>query len=141
MEKRNLSLLLWQVENELEREFNACIRQIGLTSSQFHVLEYLFHTEKEEIHQIDVERYLELKNPTVTGLLRRLEEKGFILTVSDAKDKRRKNIFLTEKAHNIRKKMETEHRRIEKKVFRNLTVKERSALRRQLEKTVGNAEE
>lgn len=141
MEKRNLSLLLWQVENELEREFNAGIRQIGLTSSQFHVLEYLFRTEKDEVHQIDVERYLELKNPTVTGLLRRLEEKGFILTVADAKDKRRKNIFLTEKAHNIRKKMETEHRRIEKKVFRHLTAKERSALRRQLEKIVGNAEE
>lgn len=141
MEKRNLSLLLWQVENELEREFNEGVRRIGLTSSQFHVLEYLFRTERDEIHQIDVERYLELKNPTVTGLLRRLEEKGFILTVADAKDRRRKNIFLTEKAHNIRKKMETEHRRIEKKVFRNLTAKERAALRRQLEKIVGNAEE
>lgn len=141
MVKRELSLLLWQVENELEREFNAGIRQIGLTASQFYVLNYLFQTEKDEVHQIDVERYLELKNPTVTGLLRRLEEKGFILTVADAKDKRRKNIFLTEKAHNIQKKMETEHRRIERKVFRHLTSKERAALRRQLEKIVGNAEE
>lgn len=141
MVKRELSLLLWQVENELEREFNAGIRQIGLTASQFYVLNYLFQTEKDEVHQIDVERYLELKNPTVTGLLRRLEEKGFILTVADAKDKRRKNIFLTEKAHNIQKKMEAEHRRIERKVFRHLTSKERAALRRQLEKIVGNAEE
>jgi DNA-binding MarR family transcriptional regulator len=141
MDKRDASLLIWQINNELEKEFNAEIRSIGLTSSQFHVLSYLFDTEKDEVNQIDVEKYLRLKNPTVTGLLKRLEEKGFILIVSNAKDRRRKNIFLTEKAHTVRKKMEAAHRRIENRVFKKLTKKERESLQRLLGKVVDHLDD
>ena len=141
MDRREISLLVWQVENELEKEFNAGIRSIGLTASQFHVLNYLFQTEKDEVNQIDVEKSLRLKNPTVTGLLKRLEEKGFILTVVNTKDRRRKNIFLTEKAHNIRKKMENEHRHIEGNVTGKLTKRERETLRRLLGKMVDSMDD
>lgn len=61
------------------------------------MLDYLFHTSKDEVSQRDVEKNLNLKNPTVTGILKRLDEKGYIFCVPNANDRRKKIIYLTEK--------------------------------------------
>ncbi|MFR2777161.1 MAG: MarR family winged helix-turn-helix transcriptional regulator, partial [Intestinibacter bartlettii] len=42
-----------------------------------------------------------LKNPTVTGLLNRLEEKGFITREQNLNDKRSKFIKMTEKTQRV----------------------------------------
>ena len=41
--------------------------------------------------QRDVEKNLNLKNPTVTGILKRLDEKGYIFCVPNANDRRKKD--------------------------------------------------
>ena len=48
---------------------------LQMTFEKYLITKPLF---KEEVNQRDVERGLSLKNPTVTGLLKRLEEKGYI---------------------------------------------------------------
>ena len=105
-ERTTIGFLVKQINNIYEKDFNRMLKSIGITSSQCAVLDYLFHSSKEEITQRDIERHLSLKNPTVTGLLKRLDEKGFILSVPSTTDKRCKNIYLTEKAYDIQKKME-----------------------------------
>ena len=104
MERRSqpIGFMIKQINNVFEKELNEKVKKLGLTSSQCAVLDYLFHTSKDEISQRDVERHLSLKNPTVTGLLKRLDEKGYILCVPNAKDKRKKNIYLTEKAYDTK---------------------------------------
>ena len=61
-------------------------------------------SSKEFVNQKDIEKALSLKNPTVTGILKRLDEKGFILAVPSNQDKRCKNIYPTEKKHMIFRK-------------------------------------
>ena len=82
-----------------------------------------------------------LKNPTVTGILKRLDEKGFILCVPNAADKRKKNIYLTEKAYDIQRKMEADRRKLDRELTRGMTKKEVAALRRGLEKLLYNIAE
>ena len=48
--------------------------------------------------QKDIEHKMEISNPTVTGILNRLEHKGLIQRVADEKDARVKHIVVTEKA-------------------------------------------
>ena len=107
MERRGqpIGSMIKQVNNVYEKDLNERLRMIGITASQCAVLDFLFHTSKEEVSQRDVERALNLKNPTVTGLLKRLDEKGYILCVPNANDKRKKNIYLTEKAYDIQRRM------------------------------------
>ena len=102
------------------------------------MLDYLFHSRKEEINQKDVERALSLKNPTVTGLLKRLDEKGYILIVPSTKDKRCKNIYLTEKAYDIRRRMEADRKKVDKRLTIGMTKKEVQALRKMLDKVLYN---
>ena len=109
--------------------------------SPHHSARYWIHTNKEEVNQRDVERGLSLKNPTVTGLLKRLEEKGFIFCVPNTADKRKKNIFLTEKAYDIQRKMEANRRKLDRQLTRGLTKKEVAALERGLEKVLYNIAE
>ena len=77
MENRSLPIgfIIKQVNNVYEKDLNERLKKIGITSSQCAVLDYLFHTSKDEVSQRDVEKNLNLKNPTVTGILKRLDEK------------------------------------------------------------------
>lgn len=140
MERRTqpLGFLVKQINNVYEKDLNGRLKRLGITSSQCAVLDYLFHTNKEEVNQRDVERNLSLKNPTVTGILKRLDEKGFILCVPNTTDKRKKNIYLTEKAYDIQRKMEADRRKLDRELTRGMTKKEIAALTRGLEKMLYN---
>ena len=143
MERRGrpIGFLVKQINNVFEKELNERLKDIGITSSQCAVLDYLFHTSKEEVSQRDVEKNLNLKNPTVTGILRRLDEKGYILCVHNAHDKRKKNIYLTEKAYDIQRRMEADRRKLDRELTRGLTKREVEALRKNLEKLLYNIAE
>ena len=140
MERRGqpIGFMIKQINNVYEKDLNERLKTIGITASQCAVLDYLFHTSREEVSQRDVERHLNLKNPTVTGLLKRLDEKGYILCVPYANDKRKKNIYLTEKAYDIQRRMENDRRKLDKELTRGMTKREIAALRKNLEKLLYN---
>ena len=140
MEKQNqpIGFIVKQINNVYEKELNERLRKIGITSSQCAVLDYLFRTRKEEVSQRDVEKNLNLKNPTVTGILKRLDEKGYILCVPNANDRRKKNIYLTEKAYDIQRRMDADRRKLDRELTRGMTKREENALRRNLEKLLYN---
>ena len=143
MEKRGdpIGFTVKQINNIYEKDLNERMKKIGITSSQCAVLNYLFHTNKDEVNQRDVERHLSLKNPTVTGILKRLDEKGFILCVPNATDKRKKNIYLTEKAYDIQRRMDADRKKLDKQLTRGMTKKEIAALEKALEKVLYNIAE
>ena len=130
--------MIKQINNVYEKDLNERLRKIGITSSQCAVLDYLFHTSRDEISQRDVEKALNLKNPTVTGILKRLDEKGYILCVPNAKDKRKKNIYLTEKAYDIQRRMETDRRKLDRELTRGMSKREVESLTKNLEKLLYN---
>ena len=140
-ERTTIGFLVKQINNIYEKDFNRMLKSIGITSSQCAVLYYLFHSSKEEITQRDIERHLSLRNPTVTGLLKRLDEKGFILSVPSTTDKRCKNIYLTEKAYDIQKKMEASRKKSDRQLTMGMTQKEVQALKKALEKVLYNISE
>ena len=139
--KQPIGFLVKQINNVFEKDLNEKLKAIGITSSQCAVLDYLFHSNKDEVSQRDVEQNLNLKNPTVTGLLKRLDEKGYILCVPNAKDRRKNNIYLTEKAYDIKRRMDAERKKLDKRLTMGMTKKEVAAMTRALEKMLYNIAE
>lgn len=137
-ERMPLGFMFKQINNVYEKEFNNQLRTIGITASQCAVLDYLFVSSKEEVNQRDIEKALSLRNPTVTGLLKRLDEKGFILSVPSNKDKRCKNIYLTEKAYDIRRRMDMDRKKLDKMLTIGMNKKEVAALEKMLGKVLYN---
>lgn len=140
-QSQSIGFTVKQINNVFEKDLTEQLKTLGITSSQCAVLDYLFQADKEEISQRDVERHLNLKNPTVTGLLKRLDEKGFILCVPNTKDRRKKNIYLTEKAYDIRRRMEADRRKMERKLTLRMTKKEIDVLKKSLDKVLYNIAE
>ena len=140
-ERMPVGFLFKQINNVYEKDFNNRLRTLGITASQCAVLDYLFNSSKEEVNQKDIEKALNLKNPTVTGILHRLDEKGFVLVVQSARDKRCKNVYLTEKAYDIQRRMEADRRKIDKNLTLGMSRKEVQALQKMLNRVLYNVAE
>ncbi|NLC47864.1 MAG: MarR family transcriptional regulator, partial [Tenericutes bacterium] len=99
----------------------------GLTSSQVEILFFIRHN-KEKVNQSDIERHFKLSNPTVTGIINRLENNGFVKRVKDDKDARVKNIILTEKSNKVKEQMHEGIKSLEKQLFKDFTEEEKEEL-------------
>ncbi len=142
MKDRNtLGYKIKQINNIYERDFNNSLRKLGITSSQAEVLDFLFNADEEEVSQRDIERALSLSNPTVTGILKRLEENGFLFTVPNGADKRKKNIYPTEQAFAVKRKMDMARRKINKNLTIDMTKKEAEALEKMLDRVLYNVKD
>ena len=128
-ERLPVGFMFKQINNIYEKEFNNLLRGIGITSSQCAVLDYLLGSSKEFVNQ---------KDPTVTGILKRLDEKGFILAVPSNQDKRCKNIYPTEKAYDIQKKMDNYRKKIDRRLTIGMSKKEIAALEKMLDRVLYN---
>ena len=80
----------------MEQILNREVTQLDLTAAQGHVIGYLTHTPQPPCAR-DLESFFGLSHPTVSGMLSRMEAKGFIQLRPDEKDRRIKRIYLLEK--------------------------------------------
>lgn len=76
------------------------ITSLDLTSSQAIVLGYLCYRahRQETVYPRDLERHFSFTHPTVSGLLQRLESKGYLRFEPSPEDRRCKEILVTERA-------------------------------------------
>ena len=72
----------------MNKERNRKLKELSLTSSQADVLFYLINNYKNKINQKDIEKTFDLSNPTVHGIVKRLEMKDFIKKTPDSEDAR-----------------------------------------------------
>ncbi|WP_300702757.1 MarR family transcriptional regulator [uncultured Brachyspira sp.] len=98
MEDLFIGKLIKELHTALDNRFNRFLDKHKLTSSQMDILMFLYHNEEKVINQRDIENFLGLSNPTITGTLYRLEKKGFIKRKVSLDDKRYKEIYLTAKS-------------------------------------------
>ena len=82
----------------MSQDANRRIAEQGLTCSQGFFIGYLVRHQDHPVYPRDLEREFDFSHPTVSGILARLEKKGFLSFQPDEKDKRLKQILLTEKA-------------------------------------------
>ncbi len=95
--ERNIGYLLKLVNDKLRTNADANLLEHDLTLSQSRILRFL--NEKGGCAtQKDIEDYLQVSHPTVTGLIARMKEKGFVECSKDQKDRRNTIVTITEKA-------------------------------------------
>lgn len=89
------------VYREMERRKNITLNKHGVTGTQSDIVEYLLENKDKEIYQRDLEKLFNQSNPSMTGILNRLEKNGLIFRKVSSKDSRYKQIKLTEKTYEI----------------------------------------
>jgi DNA-binding MarR family transcriptional regulator len=85
-----------------------------------------------------VERSLGLKHPTVSSILDRLEEKGFVCTAPMSSDRRYKRVCLTEKSLGMACAIQEKIDKIRQTACAGLTQAEQDQLSRMMKHMVEN---
>lgn len=104
-----IPFLMKMVTDRVSTIINRDLSMEYITATQGRVLMYLISRNGGDVSQKDVEQYLGVSHTTAKGIIQRLEEKGLLTTAFDNKDKRVKNIYLTETSIQM-------HKVIEKKI-------------------------
>lgn len=90
---RNFGFILNDVARMMRNIFDRRVKTLGLTRSQWWVLNHLFRNDGAT--QSELADILEIEKATLGRLLDRMEAKGWIRREDHATDRRAKRVFLT----------------------------------------------
>lgn len=138
MENFIIGKLIKQLHIALENNFNKFSKKYKLTFSQMDILIFLLHNEDKIVNQRDIENFLSLSNPTIAGTLLRLEKNGFIIRKISSKDKRYKEIYLTDKSRELKDIIFKYIRDNDNKMFSNMSEEEKENLKNIITKILNN---
>ena len=117
--------LIKQINDKLETSANRELRDSGLTLSQLRFLEYICDRYPKKVLYKELEAVFEVAQPTVAGIIRRLADKGHVISEQSAEDSRAKTVSMTEWGY--RKFMEANDRKagMERMILEPLDDKEK----------------
>jgi DNA-binding MarR family transcriptional regulator len=130
-----LGYLLGQANHALYKEFDGYVRAAGLTSIEWRVLATLHDGEPLTVSQLAHE--VLSKQPTVTKLVQRMCEQGWLALQADAGDQRRTLVAVTPAGKRLVRPLVGKARAHETAILRTLGASEKAALRKLLVKLAG----
>lgn len=134
----HIGRLFKRIQVIMEHNFNNVVARYGLTTAQVDMLILMFRSRGTPLCQKDIEQRLGLKNPTVTGTLKRLEAKGFIERVPRASDRRFNQITPTAKAWELDAELISTIRSSDSQMVSGFSEEERAALDGYLRRIIDN---
>ena len=102
---------------------SATLAAMDLTPSQGRILASTAHSPQPPCPK-DIEEAFQLSHPTVSGLLNRLEKKGFVRCTPDPADRRCKRVTLDDKGRECLARMDATIAENERKMVENFTEEE-----------------
>ena len=117
----SIRMLYWANDQAM----TATLATMDLTASQGRILAFIAHSPQPPCPR-DMEEAFHLTHPTVSGLLRRLEKKGFIRIDPDPADRRCKRVSLDVKGRECLAKMDATIASNEEKLVKDFTEEEKN---------------
>ncbi len=120
-ENLKITNLLRMIDIRIRKDLDLRNEDLQLPSLQVRVLVFLLQHDEKEINPRDLEHYFHISKPTITGVLKRLEEKGYLHYEASKKDHRYKQIVLDDKAYQCGKQLELNFKAMEERLYRGLS--------------------
>ncbi len=123
-----------------DQRITAALAEMDLTAAQGHILGYLHHCKQPPCPR-DMETAFQLSHPTVSGLLSRLEKKGFIQLRADEADRRCKRIYLLPKGEQCNERIHSLMENFEARIVQGFSQEEKETLTALLKRAIHNIKE
>ena len=141
MEERSCGMLIKRIHDALAKSANNILRLDDITLSQLMMLNVISADAEKKLTFKELERELHVAQPTVVGIVSRLEQKGLLVTDGDSADRRIKVAFITEdgekKCQHARKLRE----QTETQLLMGFTEDEKDSFLRQLARVAANIDQ
>ena len=130
---RQARILHWCTEQAITK----ALEEMELTSAQGQIMGFLARAKTPPCPK-DIEEAFHLSHPTVSGLLSRLERKGFIALHTDEKDRRCKRILVLPKGQECQDTMRETILHIEEQLVAGFSQEEKALFMDFMERAITN---
>ena len=120
-----------------DQAMTTAMEELELTAAQGHIMGYLNHCDSPPCPR-DVEERFQLSHPTVSGILSRLEQKGFVELQPDGNDRRCKRIRVLPKGVECHQRIHEAIAANEERLVQSFTEDEQEQFRQLLERAIAN---
>lgn len=135
--KTRYGYLIRVLENCMAQEMTNALASMDLTAAQGHIMGFITHRPEPPCAR-DIEEAFQLSHPTVSGILSRLEQKGFVQMRPDEQDRRCKRIYILPKGLELEETMHRTIHNTEEKLVRGFTEEEKEEFQRLLKLAIHN---
>lgn len=112
-----------------------------ITYAQGKVLFFLHTHAGGECSMKEIETYLDVSHATVSGIISRLAEKGYVMREKSKTDSRAKTVRLTEKEYASFDEMKRRRAELETMLLKGFSENEKETMRKNLERIYNNVRE
>ena len=130
-----------QISIQLELLANRVMAQKGLTTIQAHMLLYILAHSAQGTSLTDIHREFGYSMAALSGLVKRLREKGYVRVEPCVQDDRRKLLFGTRKGEEVRDFLDRTILRAQDQLYREFSAQELAELDRLQKKMLHNLSE
>ena len=109
-----------------------------ITPTQMYIISYILKSPEGEVEQKDLEKVLNLRRATVSGVLHTMEKNDLIVRITNERDTRKKKIRLNSKAEEIFCENRKNFEKLEKIVRRDIEEEDLEVFFRVVEKMKQN---
>ena len=113
------------------------LASMELTAAQGHIMGFIAHSKQPPCAR-DIEEAFHLSHPTVSGLLSRLEKKGFVELRPDEQDRRCKRIYILPKGQELHQTMNATILTTEEQIVKGFTEEEKAQFGNYLSRALDN---
>ncbi|MGM0453056.1 MAG: MarR family winged helix-turn-helix transcriptional regulator [Thermodesulfobacteriota bacterium] len=122
--------LLGKAYQKAHSDFNKRLRPYGLTNMQHLVLEGLWY--QNGMTATELSRLLILDKATLSGVLERMVDTGWVVKIPDPEDRRVQRLYTSEKADAFKPQLVKQRQHSNREILENLSPEERIVLKRLL---------
>lgn len=131
--KDTLYMDLFQIIGlKLKKRADESIKELGLSSQQGKVIEYIYKNQDNDIIQKNIADRFHLRGASVTSMLQGLEQKGFIERKIPVNNERQKNIYVLPKAIELIEDFNNSFQQVEDEIVQSLNDEEKKILKKLL---------
>ena len=118
-------------------QFNAVLKQFGISEQQFNVLRILRGQNRKAVNLLSVQERMIQKMSNATRLVEKLKKKGYVCREICEENRRQVDISITDKGLKLLEELDTKVKLHEAKIFKNINEKEAKTIADLLDKLRG----
>lgn len=125
MKKEMFGDSVHMLSRQLKRKMDEYVSDYGITGVQSAMISYIYKESKNKyVFAKDIEKEFDIRRASIAGLLQNMEKNGLIKREIVNGDARLRKIILTEKALDLRRKVENNILKVEKQALQGIKKEE-----------------
>ncbi|GAS81790.1 MarR family winged helix-turn-helix transcriptional regulator [Paenibacillus amylolyticus] len=125
-----------RISSQMRRNYSESLRELNLYVGQDNLLYRLWLGDG--VTQMQLSEHMKCEPPTVTNMVKSLEQNGFIYRKRDVQDARIMRIFLTDKGKELEKPVELKWSEQQAKLLQSISLEDRLILRKLMQQMERN---